>query len=562
MNGSGLEKLRKEYEAQKYSYKHIICVCGGNSCSSSESDMIYEEMKAEIKRLGLSPDTKVIQTGCCGLCARGPVVTVYPEGITYEHVTEINIEEIIDEHIIKKGHAGHFISQAFDAEKKFPVILKDSEFVRMQNRQLLKDNGQIDPFDIHAYIGSGGFSGLEKALEMKQEEVIAEVAKSGLRGRGGAGFPTAKKWDMAFQTQARRKYLIANADEGDLGAYSDRSMIEGNPFPLLEGMLIAGYAIGADKGYVFTRREYKGVVDKVNYALIKMREYGLLDENILGSGFCFDIELRFNPGAYVNGEETALIRSFEKNRAEPYTKPEFPAVSGIHNSPTVINNAETLYNIPSIIKNGADSYVPTKIIALGGEINNEGIIEVPLGTSLYDIVYTIGGGIKNNRKFKAILTGGASGSCITEEELRLPLDYELFGKKGLKIGGGVLTVLSSDCCIVDQMKRIAEFSMQESCGKCTACRLGTKKMYELLDRMSQGLGSLEELEKLEKLALYVKNNSACGLGTGSAGPILESLSKLKQEYICHVEEKRCPSGVCRDLVDYTVNKDICEGCGI
>ncbi|MBR2121491.1 MAG: NADH-quinone oxidoreductase subunit NuoF [Lachnospiraceae bacterium] len=551
-------------------YRSHVLVCGGTGCQSSGSNKILETFKSEIEKAGLADEVGVVQTGCHGLCALGPIVVVYPEAAYYTMVSNDDVPEIVSEHLVK----GRLVSRLLykDTAKDLEVTsLSDVNFYKKQHRIALRNCGVINPENIDEYIGTRGYEALGKVLtEMTPEEVIDVVLKSGLRGRGGAGFPTGRKWQMAreFVQDGGPKYVCCNADEGDPGAFMDRSVLEGDPHVVLEAMAIAGYAIGANQGYIYVRAEYPIAVQRLKIAIAQAKEYGLLGKNIFETGFDFDIELRLGAGAFVCGEETALMTSIEGKRGEPRPRPPFPAVSGLFKRPTILNNVETWANIPQIILNGAEWFASmgtekskgTKVFALGGKINNTGLVEIPMGTTLREIVEDIGGGVPNGKKFKAAQTGGPSGGCIPAEHFDVPIDYDNLLAIGSMMGSGGLIVMDEDNCMVDIAKFFLEFTVDESCGKCTPCRLGTKRMYEILDRITKGQGTLEDLDKLQELAAYIKDNALCGLGQTAPNPILSTLRYFKDEYIAHVVDKKCPAGVCKALLQYVIDPDKCKGC--
>ena len=547
---------------------HVL-VCGGTGCASAGGTEILEEFRKQIIENGLSNEIAVVQTGCHGLCAMGPIVVVYPEATFYAQVTPADVAEIVSEHLLK----GRVVSRLVYKEEggSGGVSLNDTEFFRRQHRVALRNCGVIDPENIDEYIGTGGYEALGKVLtEMTPEEVIETVLASGLRGRGGAGFPTGQKWKLArtLVQDGGQKYVCCNADEGDPGAFMDRSVLEGDPHVVLEAMAIAGYAIGSDQGYIYVRAEYPIAVERLNIAIAQAREYGLLGSNIFDTGFNFDIELRLGAGAFVCGEETALMTSIEGKRGEPRPRPPFPAVSGLFGRPTILNNVETWANIPQIILNGPEWFAAmgtekskgTKVFALGGKINNTGLVEIPMGTTLREIVEDIGGGIPDGKQFKAAQTGGPSGGCIPAEHYDVPIDYDNLIEIGSMMGSGGLIVMDEDNCMVDIAKFFLDFTVDESCGKCTPCRIGTKRMYEILERLTNGQGELEDLDRLEALAEYIKDNALCGLGQTAPNPVLSTMKYFRDEYIAHVVDKRCPAGVCKALLTYIIDPDKCKGC--
>jgi len=552
---------------------HVL-ICGGTGCTSSGSVAIQEAFESNIEANGLSEEVKVVQTGCFGLCALGPVVIVYPDGTFYSRVTPEDVKEIVEEHLLKGRKVERLIYSDTGAEKvadKTAVALNDTAFYKSQNRVVLRNCGVIDPENIDEYIAMDGYAALGKVLtEMKPEDVIQVIKDSGLRGRGGGGFPTGFKWSLCAPNKADQKYVVCNADEGDPGAFMDRSVLEGDPHCLVEAMAIAGYAIGATEGYVYVRAEYPIAVKRLQKAIDDAREYGLLGKNIFDSGFDFNLHIRLGAGAFVCGEETALMTSIEGNRGEPRPRPPYPAVKGLFGKPTVENNVETFANVPQIILRGADWFASmgtekskgTKVFALGGNINNTGLVEIPMGTTLRHIIDDIGGGIPNGKKFKAAQTGGPSGGCIPESLIDTEVDFDNLTAIGCMMGSGGLIVMDEDTCMVDMAKFFLEFTVDESCGKCTPCRVGTKRLLEMLDDITKGKGTLEDIDKLEELCKYIKQNSLCGLGQTAPNPVLATLNFFRDEYVAHVVDKKCPAGVCKDLLTFTVDKDKCIGCGV
>ena len=551
---------------------HVL-ICGGTGCTSSGSAKVYAKFESELKTNGLEEEIKLVQTGCFGLCALGPVVIVYPEGTFYSRVTEDDVAEIVSEHLLKGRPVTRLVYDETDGEKTDdqPVALSDTTFYKKQKRVALRNCGVIDPENIEEYIGTDGYQALGKVLtEMTPDEVIDVILASGLRGRGGAGFPTGQKWKLArtLVQDGGQKYVCCNADEGDPGAFMDRSILEGDPHALIEAMAIAGYAIGADQGYVYVRAEYPIAVQRLKIAIEQAREYGLLGDNIFGTGFKFNLDLRLGAGAFVCGEETALMTSIEGKRGEPRPRPPFPAVKGLFNRPTVLNNVETYANVPQIILKGADWFASmgtekskgTKVFALGGKIHNTGLVEVPMGTTLREIIEEIGGGIPNGKKFKAAQTGGPSGGCIPAHLIDTPIDYDNLLAIGSMMGSGGLIVMDEDNCMVDIAKFFLEFTVDESCGKCTPCRVGTKRLYEILDRITKGQGKLEDIDKLEELCHYIKSSALCGLGQTAPNPVLSTLMYFKDEYIAHIVDKKCPAGVCKSLLSFKIIEDKCKGC--
>ena len=549
--------------------KTYILVCGGTGCTSNHSWEIMDELKRLIEAAGKKDEIQIIQTGCQGLCAKGPIMVVHPGNIFYQEVQVDQVERIFNEHIIGGTPVDEYlmVEELTNGEK---IHYVDSAFYNNQLRLALRNCGKIDPEDIDEYIARDGYLALNKALnEMTPDEVIQTVLDSGLRGRGGAGFPTGKKWMFAAGKRGEvQKYVACNADEGDPGAFMDRSILEGDPHAILEAMAIAGYAIGANQGYIYVRAEYPIAVDRLKIALNQARDYGVLGKNIFGSGFDFDIDLRLGAGAFVCGEETALLTSIEGNRGEPHPRPPFPAVKGLFESPTVLNNVETYANVPQIILNGAEWFNQygtetskgTKVFALGGKVNNTGLVEVPMGTTLREVVEEIGGGVPNGKKFKAAQTGGPSGGCIPAKSYDVPIDYESLKAIGSMMGSGGMIVLDEDNCMVDIAKFYLGFTVSESCGKCTPCRIGTRRMLEILEKISEGRGELEDLDKLDELAHYIQANALCGLGQTAPNPILSTLEHFRDEYEAHIVEKRCPAGVCKALLNYEIDPEKCKGC--
>ena len=549
-------------------YRSHVLVCGGTGCTSSGSQRIIEKLEKEIAANGLSEEVGVVKTGCFGLCALGPIMIVYPEGTFYSMVREDDIPEIVSEHLLKGRVVRRLLyDETTKTEKIIP--LNETDFYKKQHRVALRNCGVIYPENIEEYIGTGGYEALGIVLtEKKPQDVIQILLDSGLRGRGGAGFPTGLKWKFAAQNEADQKYVCCNADEGDPGAFMDRSILEGDPHAVLEAMAIAGYAIGASQGYIYVRAEYPIAVKRLEIAISQAREYGLLGENIFDSGFSFDIELRLGAGAFVCGEETALMTSIEGNRGEPRPRPPYPALKGLFRKPTILNNVETYANIPQIIVNGPEWFASmgtekskgTKVFALGGKINNTGLVEIPMGTTLREIVEEIGGGVPNGKKFKAAQTGGPSGGCIPAEHFDVPIDYDNLIAIGSMMGSGGLIVMDEDTCMVDIAKFFLEFTVDESCGKCTPCRIGTRRMLEILDKITKGQATLEDLDKLEELCFHLKENSLCALGQTAPNPVLSTLRYFRDEYIAHIVDRRCPAGVCKDLVQYRIDPDKCRGC--
>ena len=548
-------------------FRAHVLVCGGTGCSSSGSAELIKRFEEQIAKNGLDKEVKVVRTGCFGLCEAGPVVIVYPEGTFYSRIKVDDVDEIVSEHLLKGRIVQHLIYKE-KADEEQHSTLENIDFYRPQLRLALRNCGRIDPENIDEYIAFGGYRALGKALtEMTPQQVIDEVLKSGLRGRGGAGFPTGKKWQFAAASKADQKYMVCNADEGDPGAFMDRSVLEGDPHAVLEAMAIGGYAIGASVGYIYVRAEYPIAVKRLQIAIDQAREYGLLGEHIFGTDFNFDIFIRLGAGAFVCGEETALMHSIEGGRGEPKPKPPFPAVRGLFDKPTNINNVETLANIPQIILNGADWFTSigtpkstgTKVFALGGKINNTGLVEVPMGTKLRDIIYNIGGGIPNGKAFKAVQTGGPSGGCIPASQLDIPIEYDTLTAIGSMMGSGGMIVMDEDNCMVDIARFFLDFTVDESCGKCTPCRIGTKRMLEILERIVEGKGEPGDIEKLETLGKNIKETALCGLGQTAPNPVLSTIKYFRDEYEAHIYEKRCPAHHCQKLLNYVITGK-CRGC--
>ncbi|MHC1721047.1 MAG: NADH-ubiquinone oxidoreductase-F iron-sulfur binding region domain-containing protein [Clostridiaceae bacterium] len=550
------------------SYRMHLLVCGGTGCTSSQSLKLMDNLKKSIANHGLIDEVEVVITGCFGFCEKGPIIKVYPDDVFYVSVTPEDAEEIIAEHAVK----GRQVERLLYVEPNLNVKLegqRDLPFYKKQIRIALRNCGFINPEDINECLAAEGYQALGKCLtEMSREEVIDTIMKSNLRGRGGGGFPTGLKWKFANKSVSDQKYIICNADEGDPGAFMDRSILEGDPHTVLEAMAIAGYAIGASHGYIYIRAEYPLAIHRLEIAIAQARELGLLGDDILGTGFNFDLELRYGAGAFVCGEETALIQSIEGERGEPTTKPPFPAESGVWGKPTCVNNVETFANIPPIILRGSDWFKKigteksggTKVFALAGKINNVGLVEVPMGTKLREVIYDIGGGIKNNRKFKAVQTGGPSGGCITAENLDIPIDYETLTGIGSMMGSGGMIVIDEDNCMVNIAKFYLEFTVDESCGKCTSCRVGTKRLHEILEKITQGKGTEQDLADLKELGEIIKDTALCGLGQTAPNPVLSTLNYFYDEYLAHVRDKKCPAGVCQALLSYFILEDKCIGC--
>ncbi len=548
---------------------HVLC-CGGTGCTSSGSAQLIQRFEEKIQEAGLEKEVKVVRTGCFGLCEAGPVVIVYPEGTFYSRVKVEDVDEIVSEHLLKGRKVQHLVySDHATHEQNANKALQDINFYKNQHRVALRNCGVIDPENIDEYLAFDGYKALEKALtKMTREEVIDEILKSGLRGRGGGGFPTGLKWKFAYNSQADQKYVACNADEGDPGAFMDRSVLEGDPHCVLEAMAIAGYAIGASEGYIYVRAEYPIAVKRLEIAIGQAREYGLLGKNIFETGFDFDIHIRLGAGAFVCGEETALMRSIEGKRGEPTPRPPFPAVKGLFAKPTMLNNVETYANVAQIILKGADWFASmgtekskgTKVFALGGKINNTGLVEVPMGTPLRTIIYDIGGGIPNGKKFKAVQTGGPSGGCLPAELLDTPVDYDNLIAAGSMMGSGGMIVMDEDNCMVDIARFFLDFTVDESCGKCAPCRIGTRRMLEILERIVNGKGKEGDIEKLEHLAQTIKATALCGLGQTAPNPVLSTLKFFRDEYEAHIRDKKCPAHHCQALLQYVIDPNKCKGC--
>ena len=550
------------------SYKMHILVCGGTGCRASASKNIICRLEDCLKERALEDEVQVIATGCFSFCEKGPIVKIMPDNTFYVQVKPEDAEEIVNEHIIK----GRKVERLLYKEPSKKVTVSDSkhmEFYKKQLRIALRNCGFIDPENIEECIGRDGYSALAKCLtEMTPEAVIDEIKRSGLRGRGGGGFPTGLKWEFARKYQADQKYVVCNADEGDPGAFMDRSIMEGDPHSVIEAMAICGYSIGASKGLVYIRAEYPLAIERLRIAIEQAEKYGLLGENILGTDFSFHIEIRYGAGAFVCGEETALIRSMEGHRGEPTTKPPFPAESGYLNKPTNVNNVETLANIPVILNKGADWFASigterskgTKVFALAGKINNVGLIEVPMGTTLREVIYEIGGGIKNGKKFKAVQTGGPSGGCLTEKHLDTPIDFDNLLAAGSMMGSGGMIVMDEDDCMVAVAKFYLEFIVEESCGKCSPCRIGNKRLLEILTRITEGKGTMEDLDNLRNLSQVIKDTALCGLGQTSPNPVLSTLEHFYDEYVAHIRDHKCPAGKCKALLSFRIDPQLCVGC--
>ncbi|MFY9173942.1 MAG: NADH-quinone oxidoreductase subunit NuoF [Peptococcia bacterium] len=551
-------------------YRSHVLVCTGTGCTSSDSKLVYDELNKQLAEKGLDKEIKIIETGCFGFCNLGPLMVVYPEGTFYCRIQPEDVAEIVEEDFIKGRRVERLLYRDIN-DDAITQEFEDIDFFKHQKRIALANCGHINPEKIEEYIARDGYFALAKALtEMTPEEVIEEIKKAGLRGRGGGGFPTGQKWFFASQSKSDKKYVVCNADEGDPGAFMDRSILEGDPHAVLEAMAIAGYAIGADQGYIYVRAEYPIAVNRLKIAIEQARTMGLLGKNIFGTGFNFDIDIRLGAGAFVCGEETALLASIEGKRGEPRPRPPYPAVSGLWGKPTIINNVETYANVNVIIRNGWEWFTKigtekskgTKVFALAGNINNTGLIEVPMGTTLRTIVYDIGGGIPNGKKFKAAQTGGPSGGCIPANLMDIEIDYDNLISIGSMMGSGGLIVMDEDNCMVDIARFFLEFTQEESCGKCPPCRIGTKRMLEILDKITEGKGTLEDLDKLETLAETIKNSSLCGLGQTAPNPVLSTLKYFRHEYEAHIVDKKCPAGVCQALLEYSIIPEKCKGCGL
>ena len=550
-------------------YRAHVLICAGTGCTSSGSTKLFTEFERCIQEAGIDNEVKLVKTGCFGLCAEGPIVVVYPEGAMYCRVKAEDVQEIVSEHLVK----GRIVQRLLEGGDKTDAAsdAEETDFFKKQTRVALQNCGRINPENIDEYIAYDGYAALGKVLtEMTPEEVIQTMLDSGLRGRGGAGFPTGRKWDFARKSVSDKKYVCCNADEGDPGAFMDRSVLEGDPHVVLEAMAIAGYAIGSDQGYIYVRAEYPIAVHRLEVAIAQAREYGLLGKNIFGTDFSFDIEIRLGAGAFVCGEETALMTSIEGHRGEPRPRPPFPAVKGLFQKPTILNNVETLANVPKIILKGADWFASmgtekskgTKVFAVGGKIKNTGLVEIPMGTTLREIVYDIGGGIPGGKKFKAAQTGGPSGGCIPASLIDTPIDYDSLIQIGSMMGSGGLIVMDEDTCMVDIAKFFLEFTVDESCGKCPPCRIGTKRMLEILNKITSGKGEEKDIDDLYELAAGIKASALCGLGQTAPNPVLSTLRYFKDEYMAHVVDKKCPAGVCKALLQYKIQPDKCRGCSL
>ena len=557
--------------AEKDSYKRHVLVCAGTGCTSSGSVKIAAKLEEEIAARGLQDEVCVVKTGCHGLCALGPVMIIYPEAAFYSNMELEHVEKIVEEHLVN----GNVVTEYLYKETITPdgiIPMNDTHFYKKQQRVALQNCGVINPEDINEYIGTGGYEALHKVLTgMSREEVVDVLEKSGLRGRGGGGFPTGRKWKFAMGGEPGiQKYVCCNADEGDPGAFMDRSVLEGDPHCVFEAMAIAGYVIGSNQGYIYVRAEYPIAIERLTIALGQAREAGLLGRDIFGTGFDFDIDLRLGAGAFVCGEETALMTSIEGNRGEPRPRPPFPAVKGLFEKPTILNNVETWANIPRIIMKGADWFASmgterskgTKVFALGGKINNVGLVEIPMGTTLREIVEEIGGGVPNGKKFKAAQTGGPSGGCIPASNFDVEIDYDNLVAIGSMMGSGGLIVMDEDDCMVDIAKFFLEFTVDESCGKCTPCRIGTKRLLEILEKITEGKATMDDLDQLERLADLIRNNSLCALGQTAPNPVLSTLKHFRDEYVAHIVDRRCPAGKCKSLLSYNIDPEKCIGCGL
>ena len=587
MTVADLNKIKTEYEdlikvrkiiaeegeklAEKTGYRKQILVCGGTGCTSSGSRKVIAALEDELKAQGVDKEVLVVKTGCFGLCALGPIMIVYPEGCFYSQVKPENMKRIVDEHIVGGNICKDLLYKETVHEDGSIIPLSGTDFYKKQMRIALENCGVIDPENVKEYIATEGYQALYKVLfEMTPDDVIQIMLDSGLRGRGGGGFPTGRKWAFAKASKGDVKYVCCNADEGDPGAFMDRSILEGDPHAVLEAMTIAGYAIGAHQGYIYVRAEYPIAVERLKIAIAQAREYGFLGKDIFGSGFDFDIEIRLGAGAFVCGEETALMNSIEGHRGEPRPRPPFPAVKGLFGVPTILNNVETWSNIPKIIRRGAEWYASmgtetskgTKVFALGGKITNVGLVEVPMGTTLREIIEEIGGGIPNGKKFKAAQTGGPSGGCIPAQYIDTPIDYENLMKLGSMMGSGGLIVMDEDTCMVDISKFYLNFTVDESCGKCTPCRVGTRRLLQYLEKITDGKGDMKDLENIEDLANHMKSSSLCALGQSAPNPILSTIQYFKDEYVDHIQNKHCTAGVCKSLVSFEIIKDKCIGCGL
>mgnify|MGYP006066035739 FL=1 len=555
--------------AKKTGYRKQVLICGGTGCTSSGSKKVVSALEEAIVKNGLENEILIVKTGCFGLCALGPVMIVYPEGCFYSQVTPEGVERIVEEHLKKGNIVKELLYKETVHDDGSIISLNETRFYKKQMRVALRNCGVIDPEQIEEYIALDGYQALAKVLtSMSGDDVINEILESGLRGRGGGGFPTGKKWAFAKEAENEIKYVCCNADEGDPGAFMDRSILEGDPHCVVEAMAIAGYTIGAKKGYVYVRAEYPIAVERLQIAVEQAREYGLLGDNIFGTDFSFDIEIRLGAGAFVCGEETALMTSIEGHRGEPRPRPPFPAVKGLFGKPTVLNNVETYANIAQIILKGASWFNSigtktskgTKVFALGGKITNVGLVEIPMGTTLGEIVEEIGGGIPKGKKFKAAQTGGPSGGCIPACHIDTPIDYDSLTALGSMMGSGGLIILDEDTCMVDISKFYLEFTVDESCGKCTPCRIGTRRLMQFLEKITSGKGELEDLDKIEELAMHMKTSSLCALGQSASNPVLSTIKYFRDEYLAHIVDKTCPAGVCKSLLYYEIQPQLCKGC--
>ena len=548
-------------------FRSTVLVCGGTGCHSNHSDDVYKEFENQIEAKGLKDEVMMVKTGCFGLCAVGPIVVVYPEGAFYSEMTAADVEEIVSEHLIKGRLVKRKLYKDANSDKE-TLALSETNFYKKQTRVVLRNCGVINPENIDEYLAYDGYQALIKVLtEMQPQDVINVIKLSGLRGRGGGGFPTGMKWQFTHDAVGDIKYVCCNADEGDPGAFMDRSVLEGDPNSIIEAMAIAAYAIGSNQGFVYVRAEYPIAVKRLQIAIDQAKEYGLIGKNILGTGFDFDLEIRLGSGAFVCGEETALMTSIEGKRGEPRPRPPFPAIKGLFGKPTLLNNVETYANICQIILKGADWFASmgtekskgTKVFALGGKITNTGLVEIPMGTTLRTIIEDIGGGIPNGKKFKAAQTGGPSGGCITAENFDIPIDYDNLISIGSMMGSGGLIVMDEDNCMVDIAKFFLKFTQDESCGKCTPCRIGTKRLLEYLEKITEGKATMQDIDDMEKLCYYIKDNALCGLGQTAPNPVLSTLRYFRDEYKAHVIDKKCPAGVCKALLHYEIT-DKCKGC--
>lgn len=556
--------------SEKGGRMHIL-VCGGTGCTSSDSVPIYEGFRKLVDDNGLSDEIKIVKTGCFGLCAQGPIVMFYPDNLMYMQVSPDDVGEIFESHVLEGRPVTRLLAVTEDENGNLKNALETVDFFSRQYRVALRNCGVINPEDIDEYIAREGYQALKKAVtEMEPEDVIEEITAAGLRGRGGAGFPTGKKWSFAAGVKSHEKYVCCNADEGDPGAFMDRSVLEGDPHAVIEAMAIAAYAIGANQGYIYVRVEYPIAVERLTIALKQAREYGLIGSEIFGTDFDFELDLRLGAGAFVCGEETALMTSVEGKRGEPRPRPPFPAIEGLFGKPTILNNVETYANVPQIILKGHEWFAGigtegshgTKVFAVGGKIENTGLVEIPMGTTLREIIYDIGGGIPGGKKFKAAQTGGPSGGCIPASHIDTPIDFESLTALGSMMGSGGLIVMDEDTCMVDIARFFLEFTVDESCGKCPTCRIGTRRMLDIILKITEGKGTLEDLDKLENLANVIKEGSLCGLGQTAPNPVLSTMKYFRDEYIAHVVDKKCPAGVCRSMIRFVIDSGSCKNCGI